>query len=143
VLVVLVCSGYFTASRVERTRNLKLEESYFGVKCLNFRKTGCCSNGLLNMQGLYTKNTGKIPENTGENTGIVYRKYRESHRNHSGEQIVIHQGRKSVTVSGNKKVWILFSKTPKNVWVKNKQKFFAGFLGDFYMFAVISICVGV
>jgi hypothetical protein len=77
VLVVLVCSGYFTASRVERTRNLKLEESYFGVKCLNFRKTGCCSNGLLNMQGLYTKNTGKIPENTGgkipglytENTG--------------------------------------------------------------------------
>jgi len=78
-----------------------------------------------------------------ENTGIVYRKYRESHRNHSGEQIVIHQGRKSVTVSGNKKVWILFSKTPKNVWVKNKQKFFAGFLGDFYMFAVISICVGV
>jgi hypothetical protein len=85
-----------------------------------------------------------------ENTGKYRGKYRdcipkipESHRNHSGEQIVIHHGRKSVTVSGNKKVWILFSKTPKNVWVKNKQKFFAGFLGDFYMFAVISICVGV
>jgi hypothetical protein len=75
VLVVLVCSGYFTASRVERTRNLKLEESYFGVKCLNFRKTGCCSNGLLNMQGLYTKNTGKIQglytENTGKAIGII------------------------------------------------------------------------
>jgi len=109
---------------VERTRNLKLEESYFGVKCLNFRKTGCCSNGLLNMQGLYTKNTGKNPENTGG-------KYRESHRNHSGEQIVIHQGRKSVTLSGNKKCGYYSRKRRKMCGLKINKNFSRGFWAIF------------
>jgi hypothetical protein len=127
VLVVLVCSGYFTASRVERTRNLKLEESYFGVKCLNFRKTGCCSNGLLNMQGLYNK---KYPENSGKYRDCIP-KYRESHRNHSGEQIVIHQGRKSVTVSGNKKCGYYSRKRRKMCGLKINKNFSRGFWAIF------------
>lgn len=85
---------------------------------------------------------GKLRGKYRENAETVYRKYRESHRNHSGEQIVIHQGRKVWLCQGTK-IGYYSRKRRKMCGLKINKNFSRGFLGDFYMFAVISRCVGV
>jgi len=60
----------------------------------------------------------------------VFLPWEKSHGNHSGEQIVIHQGRKSVTLSGNKKIYLNYSRRRKICGLKIDKNFSRG-LGDF------------